>query len=84
MNVAESLKTYKFIVRPILDYCSAIYLVDVTETKENIKNKAIRIIVFSPKRFYVTTGRSLLNLPTIQSRRQYLFHYFKHEKLAKK
>ena len=44
-----------------LSFCSAIYLVDVTETKEKIKNKAIRIIVFSPEKFYVTTGRSLLN-----------------------
>ena len=75
----ESLKTYKIIVRPILEYCSAFYLdttQNVTETIEKVRNKAIRIIVS------VTTGRSLLNLPTLQSRRQYLFHNFKHKKVA--
>ena len=86
MNVEESLKTYKIIVRPILEYCSAIYLdtiQKVTETIEKVQNKAIRIIVSAPKKFSITTGRVLLNLPTLQSRRQYLFHNFTHKKLQK-
>ena len=86
MNVEDSLKTYKILIRPILEYCSAIYLdatQKVTETIEKVQNKAIRIIVSAPKKFSVTTGRSLLNLPTLQSRRQYLFHNFTHKKVAK-
>ena len=55
----------------------------VTETIEKVQNKAIRIIVSAPKKFSVTTGRSLLNLPTLQSRRLYLFHKFTHKKVAK-
>ena len=65
---------------------SAIYLDStqkVTETIEKVQNKAIRIIVSAPKKFSVTTGRSLLNLPTLQSRRLYLFHKFTHKKVAK-
>ena len=42
-----------------------------------------RINVSAPKKFSVTTGRSLINLPTLQSRRQYLFHNFTHKKVAK-
>ena len=42
------------------------------------------VIVSAPKKFSVTTGRSLLNLPTLHSRIQYLFHNFTHKKLAKK
>ena len=86
MNVEESLKTYKTIVRPILEYCSAIYLdttQKVTGTIEKVQNRAIRIIVSAPKKFSVTTGRLLLNLPTLLSRRQYLFHNFTHKKVAK-
>ena len=41
------------------------------------------VIVSAPKKLSVTTGRSLLNLPTLQSRRQYLFHNFTHKKVAK-
>ena len=53
----------------------------VTEIIEKLQNKAIRIIVSAPKRFSVTTGRSILNLPKLQSRRQYyLFHNFTHKK----
>ena len=37
----------------------------VTETIEKIQNKAIRIIAFASKKFSVTSGRSLLNLPTV-------------------
>ena len=49
-----------------------------------VQNKAIKIIVSAPiKEFYVTTSRWLLNLPTLQSRRQYLFHNFTHKKVAK-
>ena len=86
MNVEDSLETYKILIWPILEYCSAIYLdatQKVTETIEKVQNKAIRIIVSAPKKFSVTTGRSLLNLPTLQSRRQYLFHNFTHKKVAK-
>ena len=42
------------------------------------------VIVSAPEKFSVTTGRSLLNLPTLHSRIQYLFHNFTHKKLAKK
>ena len=73
---------YKILIRPILKYCSRIYLdaaQKVTETIEKAQNKAIRIIVSAPKKFPVTTGRSLLNLPTLKSRRQYLFHNFAHK-----
>ena len=86
MNVAESLETYKIIVRPILEYCSAIYLdtiQKVTETIEKVQNKAIRIIVSAPKKFSITTGRVLLNISPQQSRRQYLFYNFTHKKVAK-
>ena len=70
MNVEDSLITYEISIRPILEYCSAIYLdatQKVTETIEKVQNKAIRNIVSAPKKFSVTTGRSLLNLPTLQS-----------------
>ena len=48
MNVEESLKTYKIILRPILEYCSAIYLETtqkVIDTIEKVQIKAIRITV---------------------------------------
>ena len=60
MNVEESLKTYKILIRPILEYCSVIYLdatQKVTETTEKVQNKAIRIFASAPKRFSLTTGR---------------------------
>ena len=40
----------------------------VTETIEKVQKKAIRIIVSAPKKFCVTTGRSLLNLPALKGR----------------
>ena len=43
MNVEDSLKTYKILIRPILEYCSAVYLgatQKVKETIEKVQNKA--------------------------------------------
>ena len=74
MKGEDSLKTYEILIRSILEYCSAIYLdaaQKVTEIIEKLQNKAIRIIVSATKKFSVTTCRSLLNLPTLQSRRKY-------------
>ena len=146
MNVEESFQTYKVVFRPILQYCSAIFvfvrmyiwiyafvsflmiksgvfvsalkidgynknkcqkftikiftiryekltkltnLTSAHHTKghwnnKKVLNKAIKIIVSAPiKTLSVTTSRSLLNLPTLQSRRQYLYHNFTHKKDAK-
>ena len=56
---------------------------------KRVQNEAIKIIVSACiwsapiKKLSATTSRSLLNLPTLQSRRQYLFHNFTHKKDAK-
>ena len=47
-----------------------------SETLEKVQNKAIRIITSAPKQFSVTSGRLLLNLHTLHSRRNCLFHIF--------
>ena len=51
---------------------------------KKVLNKAIKIIVSAPiKTLSVTASRSLLNLPTLQNRRQHLFHNFTHKNDAK-
>ena len=77
MNIEEKLKTYKILVRPILEYCSAIYLETAqktTDTTQTVQNKAIRIIISAPRKFPVTTGRTLLNLSKLHSKE---YTYFK-------
>jgi len=79
MTVENSLKTYKSLIRPIVEYCSSLYLDGLakkSETLEKVQNKAIRIITSAPKQFSVTSGRLLLNLHTLHSRRNFLFHKF--------
>ena len=54
MNFEESLKIYKIIVRPILDYCSAIYLdptQKVTEIIEKVQKKLSGLLYLFPKIF---------------------------------
>jgi len=79
MTVENSLKTYKSLIRPIVEYCSSLYLDGLakhSDTLEKVQNKAIRIITSAPKQFSVTSGRLLLNLHTLHSRRNFLFHNF--------
>ena len=43
INIEDSLKTYKILIRPILEYCSTIYMYldatqKVTETIEKVQN----------------------------------------------
>ena len=54
--------TYKFLVGSILEYCSSINLEGTQKTSDTIErdqNKEIIIIISTPKKFSVTTGRSL-------------------------
>ena len=52
MNVEDSLKTYKILIRPILEYCSAIYL-DVTQRSQKqsrkYKIKKLGLLYLPPK-----------------------------------
>jgi hypothetical protein len=86
LNVEQALKAYTAIVRPSLEYCPSI-LLDTTQKNlallEGAQNRAIRIIVSAPRQFSVTSGRLLLNLPTLASRRRYLFAKFIKYKLSK-
>ena len=87
LTVDDALKAYKTYVRPILEYCSALYLECTRHTIdiiEKVQNKAIRIIVSAPREFSITTGRTLLNLPTLKTRRFFLFHKFVHQKVMRK
>jgi hypothetical protein len=86
LNVEQLLQTYTLLIRPRLEYCSSILLACTQKNSnvlENVQNRAIRIILSAPKKFSVTTGRLLLNLPTLSSRRLYLFHRFVHTKMSK-
>lgn len=86
LNLEQTLCTYSTIIRPILEYCSSIIL-DTSKKNsyalEMVQNRAIRLILNAPRRFSITTGRTLLNLPTLESRRSYLFHKFVHLKFLK-
>ena len=87
MNVEQALTAYKTTIRPILEYCFSIYMLNSQKNSnalEKVQNKAIRVILSAPSRFSVTTGRLLLNLHTLTSRRNYLFHKFVHKRIAKR
>ena len=62
MNVEASLQTYKIIVSPKLEYCSAISLdtmkIKVTETIEKVQNRSYRIFAYAMQNS-VITGRLL-------------------------
>jgi exonuclease III len=86
LNVEQAIKIFQTIIRPIMEYCSSLLLnTSVLNIRqiELTQNRAIRIILSAPRIFSVTTGRTLLNLPTLKSRRQYLFCKFIHSKLLK-
>jgi hypothetical protein len=86
LNVDEALRTYSTIVRPCLEYCPSL-LLNISQRNSNlvegIQNRAIRIILSAPRKFSITSGRLLLNLPTLSSRREYLFAKFIEYKLSK-
>jgi hypothetical protein len=87
LNVEQAKLTYTSIVRPILEYCSSLFLTTSQKNAsslERVQNRAIRIILSAPRSFSVTSGRALLNLPTLASRRKYLFHKFLHQRLIKR
>ena len=86
LNVEQAIALFKSIVRPTLEYCPSLLLHISSKNSqqiEKIQNRAIRIILSAPKKFSITTGRALLNLPTLKSRRQYLFNKFIKKKLLK-
>ena len=86
LNVEQRLKVYTSVIRPHLEYCSSLLLgcsQKLSCAIESVQNRAIRIILSAPKRFSVTAGRLLLNLPTLNSRRSNLFHRFVIHKLMK-
>ena len=87
LNIEQARLAYTSIVRPALEYCSSLILNTSQSNRlslERIQNRAIRIIMSAPFNFSVTTGRRLLNLPTLTSRRNYLFYNFIHKKLMEK
>ena len=86
LNIEQSVKVYTSIIRPILEYCSSILLnvtLKLSNMLERTQNRAIRIILSAPRKFSVTTGRLLVNLHTLKSRREYLFSRFVQTKLLK-
>lgn len=87
LNVEQARLAYTSIVRPVLEYCSSLFL-NTSQRNilalERVQNRAIRIILTAPVKFSVTSGRILLNLPTLISRRKYLFHKFVHKKVLNK
>jgi len=68
MNVEQSLDTYCAIIRPIIEYCSSLFLhssLKNIQQIEQIQNRAIRIICHAPKKFSITDARRLLDIPTL-------------------
>ena len=79
LNVEQALQTYKSIIKPHLEYCPSLLLnlcSKYSNQLEQVQNNAIRLILKAPSKFSVTTGRQLLNLHTLKSRRYFLFHKF--------
>lgn len=86
LNVDQSTLTYKSIIRPTLEYCPSILLVIPIQYRKKIErsqNIAIRIILHAPRHFSITSGRLILNIPTIESRRIVNFHKFVNKKMIK-
>lgn len=84
LNVEQAVQTYKSTIRPLLEYCPSILLNLTTKNThilEKVQNNAIRIICRAPRIFSVTSARLLLNIPTLNSRRQFLFHKFIQQRL---
>jgi hypothetical protein len=77
LNYEESKLIYTSIIRPKLEYCSSLFLnlnSSLIQKLESTQNKAIRVLCQAPKQnFSITDARSLLNIPTLQSRRTVLF-----------
>jgi hypothetical protein len=86
LNIEQATSLYTAIVRPSLEYCSSLLLnitLKLSNKLEYIQNRAIRVILSAPRKFSVSLGRLLINLPTLSSRRKYLFTNFVHYKLTK-
>ena len=66
------LKAYKTYVRPILEYCSSLFVDSskkISDMLESCQNRAIRIVFGVFGNFSVTAGRGELGLPTLFERR---------------
>ena len=77
LNREQAVTVYKSTIRPVLEYCSSLFLViqaQYSSKLERSQNIAIRVIIRAPRQFSVTTGRLLLDIPSLHSRRQFSFH----------
>lgn len=86
LDTDQAALTYKSIIRPVLEYCPSLLLILSTQSErklERSQNIAIRIILRAPRQFSITSGRLILNIPTLRSRRLAYFHNFINTKLTK-
>ena len=76
LSVKGMLQAYKSYVRPILEYCSSVFI--GTSEQNNIlieksQSLAIRIISYAPRMFSVTSARQKMDLDTLGTRRAHSF-----------
>ena len=74
LTVDNALKADKTYVRPISEYCSAYHLEwskHTIDLIEEVKKNVIRIILSAPWAFSITTGRTVLFLLTLETRRYF-------------
>ena len=87
LQLIDALHIYLTIIRPRLEYCSLLLTSIATQDSnllEKCQNRAIRIILQAPYDFSMTTGRLMLNIHTLCSRRKFFLAKFIDYNITKK